>query len=216
MTPTLQILVYVLIALVAIAIGVAGTILIQNRVARSRARQIIDDANRNGEVIRQQQLLKSKEEGLKITQEAERNANQRLQKVQAVEAKMKKREMELNQFQQDNQRNRQELETRRQKLDAEEEARRLKDAEKQEENDERRDSFYGSSGKKGTMRRRPKFFLFGLDDLDNEEIISLVEMTPTYKRSKETLSDIKSKAFNSMAIEPEITTSTAAGSVISF
>ena len=120
MTPTLQILVYVLIALVAIAIGVAGTILIQNRVARSRARQIIDDANRNGEVIRQQQLLKSKEEGLKITQEAECNANQRLQKVQAVEAKMKKREMELNQFQQDNQRNRQELETRRQKLDAEE------------------------------------------------------------------------------------------------
>ena len=120
MTPTLQILVYVLIALVAIAIGVAGTILIQNRVARSRARQIIDDANRNGEVIRQQQLLKSKEEGLKITQEAERNANQRLQKVQAVEAKIKKREMELNQFQQDNQRNRQELETRRQKLDAEE------------------------------------------------------------------------------------------------
>ena len=104
----------------------------------------------------------------------------------------------------------------KQKLDAEEEARRLKDAEKQEENEERRDSFYGSSGKKGTMRRRPKFFLFGLDDLDNEEIISLVEMTPTYKRSKETLSDIKSKAFNSMAIEPEITTSTAAGSVISF
>ena len=104
----------------------------------------------------------------------------------------------------------------KQKLDAEEEARRLKDAEKQEENEERRDSSYGSSGKKGTMRRRPKFFLFGLDDLDNEEIISLVEMTPTYKRSKETLSDIKSKAFNSMAIEPEITTSTAAGSVISF
>ena len=104
----------------------------------------------------------------------------------------------------------------KQKLDAEEEARRLKDAEKQEENEDRRDSFYGSSGKKGTMRRRPKFFLFGLDDLDNEEIISLVEMTPTYKRSKETLSDIKSKAFNSMAIEPEITTSTAAGSVISF
>ena len=104
----------------------------------------------------------------------------------------------------------------KQKLDAEEEARRLKDAEKQEENEERRDSFYGSSGKKGTMRRRPKFFLFGLDDLDNEEIISLVEMTPTYKRSKETLSDIKSKAFNSMAIEPESTTATAAGSVISF
>ena len=101
------------------------------------------------------------------------------------------------------------------KLDAEEESRRQKEVEKQEENEERREGFYGGDNK-GTLRKRPKFFLFGLDDLDNEEIISLVEMTPTYKRSKETLSDIKSKAFNSMAIEPEITTSTAAGSVISF
>ena len=106
----------------------------------------------------------------------------------------------------------------KQKLDAEEEARRLKDAEKQEENEERRDSFYGSSGKKGTMRRRPKFFLFGLDDLDNEEIISMVELTPTYKRSKEVLSDIKAKAYGNIAIEPEsaIGQAATAGSVISF
>ena len=106
----------------------------------------------------------------------------------------------------------------KQKLDAEEEARRLKDAEKQEENEERRDSFYGSSGKKGTMRRRPKFFLFGLDDLDNEEIISMVELTPTYKRSKEVLSDIKAKAYGNVAIEPESALGQAAtaGSVISF
>ena len=104
------------------------------------------------------------------------------------------------------------------KLDAEEESRRQHEVEKQEENEERREGFYGGD-KKGTLRKRPKFYLFGLDDLDNEEIISMVELTPTYKRSKEVLSDIKAKAYgNSIAIEPESSNSsnTAAGSVISF
>ena len=103
------------------------------------------------------------------------------------------------------------------KLEDDEEARRQNEVEKQEEYEERREGFYGSSDRKGTMRKRPKFFLFGLDDLDNEEIISMVELTPTYKRSKEVLTDIKSKAYGSMAIEPEISVQTAApGSVISF
>ena len=113
------------------------------------------------------------------------------------------------------------------KLDAEEEAKRQNDAEKMEENEERRDTFYGSD-KKGTLRKRPKFFLFGLDDLDNEEIISMVELTPTYKRSKEVLSEIKAKAYSNIAIEPETTiaannggngnggNAAASGSVINF
>ena len=103
------------------------------------------------------------------------------------------------------------------KIDAEEEQRRQRDVEKQEEYEERREGFYGGD-KKGTLRKRPKFFLFGLDDLDNEEIISMVELTPTYKRSKEVLSDIKAKAYGNVAIEPESAQSPAAtpGSVISF
>jgi len=103
------------------------------------------------------------------------------------------------------------------KMDAEEEMARQKDAEKQEENEERREAFYGND-KKGTLRKRPKFFLFGLDDLDNEEIISMVEMTPTYNRSKETLSEIKAKTYGNIAIEPEssVTPAATAGSVISF
>ena len=76
--------------------------------------------------------------------------------------------------------------------------------------------------KKGTLRRRPRFFLFGLDDLDNEEIISLVELTPTYKRSKDALADIKAKSYSNVPIEPESiatannATVAAPGSVISF
>ena len=99
------------------------------------------------------------------------------------------------------------------KLDAEEEQRRQKEQERQEEYEERRDQFYGGSDKKGIQRRHPKFYLFALDDLDNEEVISMVELTPTYKRSKEVLADIKAKALGTVAIEPE---SAAAGAVINF
>ena len=99
------------------------------------------------------------------------------------------------------------------KLDAEEEQRRQKEQERQEEYEDRREQFYGGSDKKGIQRRRPKFYLFGLDDLDNEEVISMVELTPTYKRSKEVLADIKAKALGTVAIEPE---SAAAGAVINF
>ncbi len=120
MDSSTDILIYILITVVSIAIGVLATILIQNKMARSRARSIIEEANREGDVIRQKELLKSQQEGMKIKDEAERQANQRLSKVQSVEAKMKKREMELNQVQQDNQRQKSELETWRQKLDAEE------------------------------------------------------------------------------------------------
>jgi ribonuclease Y len=116
----IDILIYIMITVVGIAIGILGTILIQNKLAISRAKSIIEEAGREGEVIRQKELLKSREEGMKIKEEAEKAANQRLSKVQSVKAKMKKREMELNQVQQDNQRQNKELETRRQKLDAEE------------------------------------------------------------------------------------------------
>ena len=116
----IDILIYITVTVDGIAIGILGTILIQNKLAMSRAKSIVEEASREGEVIRQKELLKSREEGMKIKEEAEKAANQRLSKVQSVEAKMKKREMELNQFQQETQRQNKELDTRRQKLDAEE------------------------------------------------------------------------------------------------
>ena len=89
------------------------------------------------------------------------------------------------------------------KHDAEEASRRQKEAEKLEENEERRGQFYGSADKKGGQRKRPKVYLFGLEDLDNEEIISMVEINPTYKRTKEQLNEIKAKAGEGKAFEPE-------------
>ena len=89
-----------------------------------------------------------------------------------------------------------------------EEQERLRELEeKAEENDTRREQFYGTNDRSGGTKKRPKVYLFGLDDLDNEEIISMVEITPTFKRTKEQLNDIKSKIEGDtvVVIEPEAT-----------
>lgn len=87
------------------------------------------------------------------------------------------------------------------KLDAEDAEKRRKQMEALEENAERRENYYGQAEKKPGQRRRPRIYLFGVNDLGDEEIISMVEMTPTFKRTKEVLVEIKNKAQNVM---PEI------------
>ncbi len=116
----MSLLFYLAVAVVALAIGCLATIAVQNMTGRNRAKTIIEEAGREAEVIRQKELLKGREEGIKIKDEAEKQVNQRLSKVQSAEAKMKQREMQLNQQQSENQRQRNELETVRQRLNAEE------------------------------------------------------------------------------------------------
>ncbi len=116
----MDIIIYLAIAVVALAVGALATVGVQKAMARSRAKAIIDEANREAEVIRQKELLKGREEGIKIKDEAERQANQRLQKIQSTESKMKQREIQLNQQQRENQRQRNELDAVRQRLNAEE------------------------------------------------------------------------------------------------
>lgn len=89
------------------------------------------------------------------------------------------------------------------KLDAEEAENRRKAKETLEENAERRDIYYGQSENKTGQRRRPRIYLFGLNDLENEEVISMVELTPTFKRSKEMLVEIKNKSQGALPVEPE-------------
>ena len=113
----MDVLIYIAIAVVAIALGVLATLLIQKAMGRSRAQIIIDEARREGEVLRQKEVLKGREEGMKIKDDAERQANQRLQRVQSSESKMKQRESQLNQQQSENQRTRNELEAARTKID---------------------------------------------------------------------------------------------------
>ncbi|WP_290455004.1 Rnase Y domain-containing protein, partial [Duncaniella muris] len=91
---------------------------VQRSTARSRAKTIIDDANREAEVIMKDKLLEAREQELRIKTEAEKQANQRLQRIQSEESKLKQRQAQLNQQQSENARARNENEQTRQNLEA--------------------------------------------------------------------------------------------------
>jgi len=81
------------------------------------------------------------------------------------------------------------------KKHSQEEANRI--AEEQERaaaREERRGRYYGSEAGTKRYKRRPHIYLFRPEDLDNDDVISAVESTPTYKRTREILDSINSQA----------------------
>ncbi|MDE5807444.1 MAG: ribonuclease Y, partial [Muribaculaceae bacterium] len=106
--------------IIAIATAIAGYVVAMNisrKNAGSRANVIIEEANREAEVIKEKKILQAKEEEMKILSDAERTANQRLQKVQTTEARLKQRELQLNQQHSENQRRKNELDNIKNNLD---------------------------------------------------------------------------------------------------
>ena len=88
------------------------------------------------------------------------------------------------------------------------EKRQLQLEEEKEKNKERIRKAYGESASGiGTrnLRKRRHIYLFNAEDLDNDDIIAMVEDSPTYLRDKTTLGKIKAKA----ALEEEIATEEA-------
>ena len=75
----------------------------------------------------------------------------------------------------------------------EEEEERRQREEEQEEKDTRRQQFYGGDDNRPQKPRR-QIFIFADTDLDNDDIISMVESTPTVDRKKEELRRIQEKS----------------------
>ena len=122
--------IWIILGLLAgIAAGYAVAAWMSRKSAQSRANIIIDEANREADVIKEKTLLKAREEQMKITSEAERNASQRLSKVQQSEARAKQREIQLNQMQGDLNRRKKELDSRTGALENREQAAEAKNAE---------------------------------------------------------------------------------------
>jgi cell division protein FtsZ len=81
------------------------------------------------------------------------------------------------------------------KRHTQEEATRLAEQQEREaEKQDRRNRYYGSEGSTKRYKRRPHIYLFRPDELDNDDVISAVEQTPTYKRTREILDSIYSQA----------------------
>ncbi len=105
------------VAIVAAAAGAFVTLLVQKRMAGSRARLIISEAEKEAENLRNNKVLQGREEALRITAEAEKQAQQRQSRMQSAEAKIKQREMQLNQQQSENQRAKKENDNMRANLE---------------------------------------------------------------------------------------------------
>lgn len=81
------------------------------------------------------------------------------------------------------------------KKHTQEEANRIaEEEEKAAEKQERRLRYYGSDSNSNLYKRRPHIYMFRAEDLDNDDVISAVETTPTYKRTRDVLDSIRSRA----------------------
>jgi len=76
------------------------------------------------------------------------------------------------------------------KLSREDANKLAEEQEKAAKREERRGQFYGDSETSKRYKRRPNIYIFRPEDLDNDDIISAVEQTPTYKRTREILESI--------------------------
>ena len=82
------------------------------------------------------------------------------------------------------------------KTQSKEEEEKMEDEESRK--GERRSKFY-PGGNQPATRKRHNVFVFKKDDLDNDNIITMVDEMPTYMRSKDQLEDIKSKTAHNIA-----------------
>ena len=76
-------------------------------------------------------------------------------------------------------------------------SKRLEEQEEEERKKEkrRRDFYNEKMLKRGGERKKNNIYIFTQEDLDNDDIISMVETTPTYKRTQAELKSIQSKAY---------------------
>ncbi len=90
------------------------------------------------------------------------------------------------------------------KRHTQEDANRIaEEEEKNAKKQDRREHYYGTDGNNKKYKRRPHIYLFRSDDLDNDDVISAVESTPTYKRTREILDSINNQASGGGSAQEE-------------
>ena len=95
--------------LAGLVVGAVGGYTLFRYVLKKTYNRILDEANRESEVIKEKKLLEVKEKFLNKKAELEKEVGQRNQRIQQAENKLKQRELGLNQKQEDLARRKQEL-----------------------------------------------------------------------------------------------------------
>lgn len=81
---------------------------------------------------------------------------------------------------------------------------------------DRRDHYYGNSGTHRVYRRHPQIFIFKPEDLDNEDVILAVENSPTYRRTRQMLTEMRQQANGGATTKGEDVVGSANPGLISF
>lgn len=107
----------VLIGLGSLALGAAAALIASKTIYRSKFVGLIDEAEKEAEVIKQKKILEAKEKFLNLKSEFEKQANTRNSKLQSVESKLKQRELQLNQKHDEAQKKSTDLDQKREQLE---------------------------------------------------------------------------------------------------
>ena len=84
-------------------------------------------------------------------------------------------------------------------------------AEKEEKADRRRENYYGKDSKE--TKRRLNIYIFRDTDLDNDDIISSVESTPTYRRTQREINEIRNQVATEQVKKKEVDDSKIQGTI---
>ncbi len=119
----------VIIAFSGIIVGCVLGYLIFRYVIKGKYREMISNAEKAAEVLKEKKLLEVKEKFINKKSELEREVQQRNQKIQQTENKLKQREISINQRQEDLSRKRQEIEQQQQRIENDKKLLALKEQE---------------------------------------------------------------------------------------
>ncbi|MCH5224539.1 MAG: ribonuclease Y [Muribaculaceae bacterium] len=121
--------VWIIIAAGAAIVGFIIATVMAKKNAKSAANIIIDEAKLEASMLKEKEMLKVKEEELKIISDAEKAANQKLQKASASENRARQKEIQLNQQQSELAKRKNELDSRQGNLEKLEASIQTKNAE---------------------------------------------------------------------------------------
>jgi ribonuclease Y len=110
-------MVYAIIAVVALLVGGGVGFAIFQYVITGKYKKMMEQAERDANVIKQKKLLEVKEKFLNQKSELEKEAQQRNQKIQANENRLKQKEIALNQKHEDLVRRKQEVDSQQEHID---------------------------------------------------------------------------------------------------
>jgi ribonuclease Y len=111
----------IIVAVAGIASGSIGLWIILSIQTKSRSRNIIAEAKKEAEAIKKNKLLEVKEKFLSLKSELEKQVNIRNSKIQSQEARLKQREMTINQKYEDLQKKKTEIDQIKENLETQHE-----------------------------------------------------------------------------------------------